>query len=32
LSDQEIAHAPLSGGRFVVDVGVKGLPETLYVG
>jgi sugar lactone lactonase YvrE len=32
LSDQEIANAPLSGGLFVVDVGVKGLPETLYVG
>lgn len=32
LSDQEIENAPLSGGLFVVDVGVKGLPETLYVG
>lgn len=32
MTDQEIEDAPLSGGLFVVDVGVRGLPETPYAG
>lgn len=32
LSDQELREAPLSGGLFVVDAGVSGLPETCFDG
>ena len=30
LSDQQTLHAPLAGGLFAVDVGVKGLPEPRF--
>ncbi len=32
LNDQEIGEAPLSGGLFVIEVGVRGLPEKPYDG
>lgn len=32
LTDQEISEAPLSGGLFVVDAGVSGLPEPRFAG
>ena len=32
LDDSQIAEAPLSGGLFVVDAGVKGLPEESFDG
>lgn len=32
LTDQEISEAPLSGGLFVVDAGVTGLPEPRFAG
>ena len=32
MNDQELETAPLSGGLFVVDAGVVGLPESKYAG
>ena len=32
MNDQELETAPLSGGLFVVDAGVVGLPESEYAG
>jgi sugar lactone lactonase YvrE len=32
MTDQEIEDAPLSGGLFALDVGVRGLAETPYAG
>ena len=32
MTDQEIEDAPLSGGLFALDVGVRGLPEMPYAG
>lgn len=32
MTEQEIGEAPLSGGLFAIDVGVRGLPETPYAG
>jgi sugar lactone lactonase YvrE len=32
LSDEQLEAAPLSGGLFVLDVGVVGLPEERFKG
>lgn len=32
MNDQELEKAPMSGGLFVIEAGVKGLPEQVYAG
>lgn len=32
MNEQELIEAPLSGSLFVVDAGVSGIPESVYVG